>query len=157
MLQILFALLVLLEIASISLVFEAKNVLHSVIMLSISFIISSLIFAFIGQPLIALLQIFIMVGGVMTYMFIGMASAGISRFKHVSYISLALYSIIILAVLSYSVMNASYTEGANNLSRSSIALQLTSGLGIIAVAVIALFGVGIGSIVLLKALVVGNA
>jgi len=157
MIQLLFALIALLEILSISSMFVAKNVLHSVIMLSISFILSSLIFALVGQPLLALLQIFIMVGGVMTYMFIGMASACISRFKHVSYATLALYALVAFAVLYYSTANVAYSDGANALSRTSIAAQLSSGIGVIAIAVVALFGVGIGSIVLLKAMVVENA
>ena len=70
----LFAIIALLEILSATLVFVFKDMLHVVLSFSALFIINSAIFMVLGQPFLALLQLFIMVGGVSTYLFVGVAS-----------------------------------------------------------------------------------
>ncbi len=140
-----------LELISIIIIFVFKNVLHSIIMLAIAFVISSVLFAAMQQPLLALLQLFIVVGTILTYFFIGVASAGISRFKHTSYTLLAVLSIIMFMVLAYMSNGVNFT-GQNMLTKADIANYVSGSIWLIYFLTLVLFSVGLSGIILLKRL-----
>ena len=140
-----------LELISIIIIFVFKNVLHSIIILAIAFVISSVLFAAMQQPLLALLQLFIVVGTILTYFFIGVASAGISRFKHTSYTLLAVLSIIMFMVLAYMSNGVNFT-GQNMLTKADIANYVSGSIWLIYFLTLVLFSVGLSGIILLKRL-----
>jgi len=151
MISAVFATVAGLELISIILIFIFKDILHSVLALSASFLVNSIIFFLLGQPLIALLQLFIMAGGVSTYMFVGVASISYSKFRHTSYSAIIVLSVLSFLLYSYNTMNLSFTNlQQNTVSNDTISNTLSSGIGIIYIIAFMLFSIGIGSIVLLK-------
>jgi NADH:ubiquinone oxidoreductase subunit 6 (subunit J) len=148
---VLFAIAALLGIASAVLVFMLKDVLHSVIALTFLFIANSAIFLILGQPFLALLQLFIMVGGVSTYAFVGVASSGYAKFKHTNLTLFALFAIVIFAVLAYkgAPPNA-IVQQQNMLSTNYLSQALASNVGLLYIMAIMLFGIALGSILLMK-------
>lgn len=139
-----------LEITAILLIFIFKSLLHSVLALATVFFANSLLFLILDQPLLALLQLFIMVGGVSTYIFVGVASGSYSHFKHTSYKALVALSVLSFILLFYKTTTMSFAPQQNLLSQESIASMLTSNIGILYIVTFMLFGVGFGSIILLK-------
>lgn len=136
---------------SLLLIFIFKDVLHSVLALSASFLINSLIFLLLNQPLLALIQLFIMIGGISTYLFVGVASSALSRFKHTSYIVLAAVSVVFFVACFYNVATVQFTPLQQNaLSNDAIAAYITSSISQLYLIALALFGVALGSIVMLK-------
>ncbi|MCL4373517.1 MAG: hypothetical protein M1360_01780 [Candidatus Marsarchaeota archaeon] len=151
MLFAIFAVLAFIELLAAVLIFLFKNVMHSIIMLAIAFLVGSLLFAALQQPLLALLQLFVIVGGVLTYFFIGVASAGLSKFKHTYYLPLAVLAIASFLLLAYASIGIN-TAGSNVLTRQMIANYVGSSISVLYVLAIVLFGVGLGAIELLKKL-----
>jgi len=149
----LFAILALLEIVSALLIFLFKDILHAVIALSATFIFNSALFLLLGQPLLALLQLFIMVGGVSAYMFVGVAAGSYSKFKHMNFlVFFALIAIIIAALYFVTSSSTVSATGQNLLSSQMITDTLTQNAGLLYIIVAMLFGTGIGSIILMRKL-----
>ena len=149
----LFVIVAVLEILSAVLMFYFKDILHTVLSLSFLFIFNSAMFLILGQPLLALLQLFIMVGGVATYIFVGVSSAGYAKFKNTNYIALLILSVVIVALFSFRTLQIAPIAAEHNiLSSSVIAQSLSSNVGLIYLLAIMLFGTGLGSIVLIKKL-----
>ena len=63
----------LLTIAGGLAVFLSRRVLHSVLALTVAFVGSALVFLYLGQTFIALLQLFVFVGGLSTYLIVAVA------------------------------------------------------------------------------------
>lgn len=146
-----FTILAILEIASIALIYTFKDVLHSVIALAMFFIFNSALFLIINQPLIALIQLFIMVGGIATYAFVGVSSSGYSKFKHTNYYLLVISSVLLFIAFAYSILNANLlVDQQNSISSSLIAQSIGPNIGLMYVMGLMLFGIGFGSIILMK-------
>lgn len=142
-----------LEMLSILLIFVFKDILHSVLALSASLFVAALLFALLGQPLLALLQLFIMVGGISTYLFVGVASVSYSHFKHVSKGVLAFSFLILFAPLAYKAVYSLPTSGGpTSLTPQLISTYLNSGIMAIIIAVLMLFGIGIAAAMAIKRL-----
>lgn len=139
------------ELLSILLIFIFKDIVHSVLALATNFFINSLLFLMLDQPLLALIQLFIMVGGISTYLFVGIAPAGFSRFKRTSYILLLILSIAFFTACFYRVTSISFpVQQQNLLSGQALTTYLTSGIGQLYIITFVLFGVALGSIVILR-------
>lgn len=148
-----FIIAAILEIISAALIFWFKDILHTVLALSFVFIINSAFFLMLNQPLLALLQLFIMVGGVSTYVFVGVSSASFSKFSHTNYIILAIASIAILALFSYKIIPAGTQVNQQNLLSSSLIAQaLGSNAVLLYLIGIFVFGAGYGSVILMRKL-----
>lgn len=146
-----FIALALLELVSIALIFVFKDLLHSVLALAMAFFFNSLLFLLLNQILLALIQLFIMVGGISTYLFVGVASVSYSRFKHTSYTALAVLSVIFFALLTYRSLAVGFpTQQQNFLSNNLIRGYLSASVALLYMLAFALFGVALGSILLLK-------
>lgn len=146
-----FALAAALEIVSALLVFSLKDVLHSVLALSVAFFVNSLLFLMLAQPLLALLNLFIMVGGVSTYIFVGVASLSYSKFKHTSHIALGVLSLLLFAALFYPVYQSSPNGSEQNLlTAQMIGSSLTTNIGVLYIVTLVLFGIGLSSILVLR-------
>lgn len=151
MYPIIFVALALAELVFISLIFFFKDVLHSVLSMAMAFFVNSLMFLALNQPLLALLQLFVMVGGIATFLFVGVASVSMSRFGHANLLMLLVLSVVFFAVSFYMAVGTPFpVQQQNFLSVEAIAGQLASGAGQLYVVVFALFGAAIGAITLLR-------
>jgi NADH:ubiquinone oxidoreductase subunit 6 (subunit J) len=147
---ILFAALAAAELASVSLIFMFKDMMHSVLALSSVFFFNSLLFLAMGQPLLALLQLFVMMGGVSTFLFVGVSSEGAPRFKRTGLPALALLSAALFAICLYGSYGLQFTEHPEALTAATIGNLLAGGVGQLYLMVFALFGVALGAILVLR-------
>ena len=151
---LLFAAVAALEVISAVLIFTFRNVLHSVLALSLTFLFNSILFLALQQTLLSLIQLFIMVGGVSTYIFVGVANSGLSRFRHTSLLALGIMAPIL--IVAYTTNLVFVGQGTvtqeNQVSGLMIKSALASNTGVLYVIAFALFATGISSIVLLKSL-----
>ncbi|MCL5430271.1 MAG: hypothetical protein M1504_02215 [Candidatus Marsarchaeota archaeon] len=151
---VIFAIFAALGIIFSILVFTFKDILRATLMLSGVFFANSLLFLLIGQPILAVVQLFIMVGGVTTFIFAGVASIPYSKFKHTRLRLLIVFWIvfflaIVLPLFLGNSLGVSGSEG-NIFNGSSINESISSGIGLFYIMLILLFGVSLGSIVLMK-------
>lgn len=143
-----------------ALVFVFKDVLHIAVLLSTVFLINSILFLILQQPLLAVIQLFIMIGGVSTYLFVGVASASYSDFKYTNYLSLIGLSIVIFSAITYgaystgAITQASTANSINIYSTNSIASSFNSNYTLISFYIIGimLFSIAITAILLLNRL-----
>ncbi|MGI0133604.1 MAG: hypothetical protein ACREBW_01425 [Candidatus Micrarchaeaceae archaeon] len=146
-----FFMLAAIEIISIALIFVFKDVLHSVLALSMAFFFNSVLFLALGQPLLALIQLFIMVGGVSTYIFVGVASIGYSNFRHTRFAALAALSVAAFLIFSYKMLSVQLPEAqANVFSMQSVGPAIAANVALFYVIIFMVFSIGLGSILLLK-------
>lgn len=151
MYPIMFIALALVELLSIALIFVFKDVLHSVLSLAMAFFVNSLLFLMLDQPLLALLQLFVMVGGIATFLFVGVASVGASRFVHTNLPFLLALSVAFFLITFYLAAGTPFpVQQQNPLSGTAIAGELASGSGQLYAMVFALFGVALGAIIMLR-------
>ena len=151
MYPVVFIALAIAELRSISLIFVFKDVLHSVLSLAMAFFANSLLFLMLDQPLLALLQLFVMVGGMATFLFVGVASVGTSRFVHANLTFLLALSVAFFLITFYLAADTPFpVQQQNLLSGTAIAGELASGSGQLYTVVFALFGVALGAITMLR-------
>jgi NADH:ubiquinone oxidoreductase subunit 6 (subunit J) len=146
-----FIIIAIMEISAAYLIFFFKNLMHSAIALSTVFGITSLVFAFLGNPLLAVFQLFIMVGGISVYIFVGVAAPGLARFRHFNPKVLLPLSILIFMVLAYPLLSITFAQPSTNvLQQSDVTQTFTSGVPIFYVIMLLLFAVSLGAIILIK-------
>ncbi|MCL4379541.1 MAG: hypothetical protein M1160_01945 [Candidatus Marsarchaeota archaeon] len=144
------------------LIFVLKDVLHVAVSLSAVFFINSLIFLFLNQPLLAAIQLLIMIGGVSVYLFVGVAAASYSHFRYTNYAALAVAAIAIFATMAYGLYASGTAAALHSLVQSNqfytaqIVSSLTSEYTIMALYAITtmLFLIALAAIPLLKELTV---
>ena len=135
------------------LVFIFKNMLYIILSLMFIFLISAFLFFMLNQPLLAILQIIISVGGISTYMFVTVASIEFSKFKFSSFAKVGLLSAIVFAIIVYPLKTIFFTEsGMNVITQQIISSTMTNQIFNIFIISLVLFGTSIGSIILLKKL-----
>ncbi|HUY70578.1 MAG TPA: hypothetical protein VMV00_03370 [Candidatus Baltobacteraceae bacterium] len=151
---LLFAAVATLEIISAMLVFTFRNVLHSVLALSLAFLFNSILFLAMQQTLLALIQLFIMVGGVSTYIFVGVSSSGLSKFRHTSLLVLGILAPLL--IVAYATNLVYVTQGTstqqNQVSGLMIKSALGANIGVLYIITFVLFATGLSSIILLKSM-----
>ncbi|MCL5412415.1 MAG: NADH-quinone oxidoreductase subunit J [Candidatus Marsarchaeota archaeon] len=148
---VIFAAIAIAEIVSALSIFFVRNLLHAALALTAVFAVTSLVFVFLGQPLLAIFQLFIMVGGVSVYLFVSVAALSASLFKHVRIPVLVAMFIVVFAVLSYPMLSLNFKPPASNaLTPNLIQQMLTSGLGIFYIIMLLLFAATFGTIMLVK-------
>lgn len=134
------------------LVFVFKDILHAAIALSGVFLMNSLFFIVLSQPLLAVVQLFIMVGGITTFLFIGVAAAPYSDFKYTKLLALCILWIITALVMIVPLAEVSSATGgeSNVFGAGAISESLGSSAGIYYLMLLVMFGVSLGAILLLK-------
>jgi NADH-quinone oxidoreductase subunit J len=147
---ILFAALAAAELASAVLIFRFRDMMHSVLALSMLFFVNSLLFLVLEQPLLALLQLFVMIGGVSSFLLVGTASAGLSRFRHTGLAALATLSVTLFAMCFYKFYGMQVSEQQNVLAAGALGSYLAAGMGQFYVMAFALFGVALGAVLVLR-------
>ncbi len=148
---ILFVILASSEVASAIMVFESKHMLHAMLSFAMFSVILAFILAFMGLPLLGLLQLFIMVGGVSTYMFVGVSSENLSNFRFVRAPLLAALAILLFAAMSYKLFISNLSFNGSNLTTPLLLGSTLSGSMAVfyLIAALLLFS-GIGSILLMR-------
>ncbi len=139
-----------LELLAIATIFTFRNLLHAVLGLTFAFVINSALFLMLGQPILSIIQLFILVGGISTYTIVGVASSSFSRFKHTNKAMLFAAFIITFAVLAYPILGLRNNTSQNNVFSIQQVSQISGFIPLFYLIAIMLFGIGIGSILLFK-------
>jgi len=139
------------ELGSLAFIFISKTLLHSVLSLTLAFIGNSALFLILQQPLLAIIQLFIFVGGISTYALVGVASASFSRFRHTNRLAFIAIFLVFLAVISYPVFGMGLSNTAHNaFTPQQIASGINGYMGLFYLITVMLFGAALGSIALYK-------
>lgn len=137
--------------------FKAREMSHAMIGFLLVTIAAAGLLVVLDLPLLALLQLFIMVGGVSTYLFVGVSSENLSKFRHTSLPVLVVLAIVVAAVPIYKISMIRGIGGQSNVINSGLLSSAISGnLVLFYMLAILLFGIGIGSIVVVKNLKPGG-
>ena len=140
-----------LELVLIATIFALKDLLHIGIMLAAIFLLNSLMFLILGQPLMAIIQLFILIGGITTYFVIGVASTSYSKFPHTNAAKLAAVSIILFAAIAYPMHALQFSQGSPGaVTGSGISNSISAYLPLFYMLAIMLFAAAFGSIILFK-------
>jgi NADH:ubiquinone oxidoreductase subunit 6 (subunit J) len=137
-------------------IFRAREMSHAMLGFLLVTVSAAGFLAVLGLPLLALLQLFIMVGGVSTYLFVGVSSENLSRFRHTSLPILVVVAIAIAAAPIYRIsMLQSLGGQSNQLGPGLISAAVGGNIALFYMLAILLFGIGIGSIAVIKSLRAG--
>lgn len=147
----LFAIVSVVGVVLAALMFAFKDILHSALALSGVFLVNSLLFIALSQPLLAVIQLFIMIGGITTFLFVGVASATYSQFSYTRMILLAALSAIVFLVLTVPLLSTQFNgQQSDVFGVASIGTSLGISAGIFYLMLFLMFGVSLGAILLLK-------
>ncbi len=130
-------------------VFLPKKLLHSVIFLALTAGASSLIFLYLDQVLLALLQLLVFVGGLSTYLLVAIATeekeAGMRR-------SGAFVFVIIVILLDFSlfVYNQPVARASGNSFSATAQIAFSSYFAFLLISIFLLFAVAISSVLVIK-------
>lgn len=138
------------EIAAAFCIFMLRDVMHSALALATLFLFNSAAFLALGQPILAVIQLFIMVGGVATYLFVGVASEHPNEKRHTNMAVFGILSVLIFIAVGYPAIGYFSGSSGVSLSFSTMASEFASGYQLLYILVVLLFGVALGSILLLK-------
>lgn len=142
-----------------AMVFIFKDILHAALALAGIFAINSLIFITLNQPLLAVVQLFIMVGGIATFIFVGVATAQYPEFKYTKLAWLGVAWILLFVAMAFPLGTSWYSTGQlmNEFGASDIASSISTNAGFYYIMLLLMFGVALGGILLLKKIGVGRS
>lgn len=146
---ILFCAVALAMVAGAVMVFLRRSVLNAVLYLTVVFGGSAMIFLLLGQTLIAILQLFIFVGGFSAYLIVTVAMER----RPASYLNVRLFAALaILAVAGLYLLTSGILSGTGMVGTMMDASfqGALANYPLIFVIVLLLFSVLIGSIIVLK-------
>jgi hypothetical protein len=132
--------------------FRLKDMLHIGIALSLLFFFNSVVFLIASQPLLAVLQLFVAIGGISTYFIIGVAALGVSKFKYARFGLLSVSALLLFLLLVYSVGGAFgyHTTSSNPIGAEEAGLQFEGYVPVFYIMTLMIFGAGLGSTALFK-------
>jgi len=131
------------------LVFAARRLLHAVLALTFVFALSAMLFLLIGQELIALLQLFIFVGGLALYLMVTIAAEYRSEeHTHLAYVPII--AIVVAAAMILPMVGILYMQQQSNSFLSAAGTDFSNYYAMLYFIATLLFAVGIGSILVLK-------
>ena len=136
-------------------IFTFREIMHSGISLASLFLAISAIYLALGQPFLAAIQAFIMVGGVATYLMIGSAVGGVSRFPHSRPLFVAILAALVFAILFYPLVASpqGYLTGdlsPPSISSGGIISSFDNGIPLFYLLLFFLSGISFGSIILFR-------
>lgn len=142
----------LLEIISASMIFILRGIMHVGVALSVLFFFNSLMFLAANQPLLAIIQLFVMIGGIATYLMIGVASIPLSKFKHARLPYIFMFAVAIFVVVMYPMLSGMSFSNVVQTQLTAATLESEQGgsIGIFYILTLLLFSTGLASIVLFK-------
>ena len=132
-----------------------KSLFKSAIALAIVFISVGGFIMLTGQTLITLFQLFILVGGLSTYLIVAVASERESVFRHVDMRVFAVVFVIFGALMAYAVATNTPSSAAQATpgGLAEVAASINSYYALMGAIVFLMFALGIGSIMLIKKVV----
>ena len=131
-------------------IFLPKKLLHSVIFLALTATASSLILLYMGQLLVALLQLLVFVGGLSTYLIVAVASEE-KHEKLSSRVRLAVATSVVLVVLSLLMYNMPGIQtGVGNSFSAAAQIAFSNNYALLFASVFLLFVTAIGSVLVIK-------
>ncbi len=146
-----FALVAAFEITAMGLIFAFREIMHSAVALALFFFANSLAFLLLNQPLLAVVQLLVLVGGVSTYVFVSVASASYSKFEHSRKAALAAVSLLLFVVIAYPILRSGLSGTAQTQQDySSFPTYMYGSVEYVYLAFVLLAGTVLGSILLLK-------
>ena len=149
--EIIFFLLVIVDIAAFYFVYALRDIVNVVVSLSIAFLANSLLFLALNQPLLAAVQLFVMIGGISTYMFVGVATSGAAQKLRTRRAILIPMAVIIFLALSYPFLGAAATDvQPGQITVQQISAQMSSSIPYFYLIALLTFGATTGAIILLK-------
>lgn len=130
--------------------FLFRRLLHAVLALTLAFVGSALVFLYLHQPFVALLQLFVFVGGLSTYLVVAVAAEETKGKSYlIEYIAmLAILGFWFAGVLAISTGLNTVSAGKNFTALLGPALE--SYYPILFVLALLLFATVIGSILIMK-------
>lgn len=147
------AIVAILEFAAISFIFISRSILHSVLSLTLAFVANSALFLLMKQPFLAIIQLFVLVGGISTYALVGVASASFSKFPHTNKIAFVAVFIILSLAILYPIFGLKIVPSTQNqFGSQQIKYGIENYMGLFYLITAMLFGTAIGSIVLFKSI-----
>lgn len=148
---IIFTIAAILALIATAVMFVAKDILHSAAALTIVFFINSVFFLLLGQPLLAVVQLFIMIGGIATFLFVGVASHTYSNFRpsNVQRLSIIWVIVFLMLLVPLNSIRIPQTQ-ANTFDFANIAYSLTANPAIFYLMLLTMFGIALGAIMLLR-------
>lgn len=151
----LFALFALIGIAAGIVVLIQRSLFKAAIALAIVFVAVSGFIFLTSQTMVTLLQLFVLVGGLSTYLIVAVASERQATFRHVDIGVLATVFVVLGAVMFYATVNA--TQNAQSQSapmiNSEISVAIGANMALLGAVVFLMFALAIGSIMLIKRVV----
>ncbi len=146
-----FAVVAAFEMLCAMLMFIFRNALHSAAALALLFFANSLAFLLLGQPLIAIIGLFVTVGGISTYMFVSVASVRYPQLKARRALSIGLLSVLVFLAMSYPIFSwGAAAANAPMLSISALSPSLAASLPFFYLIAALLFGSALGAVLILK-------
>lgn len=129
--------------------FLQRKLLRSVVLLAMAAAGSALIFLYLGQVLIALLQLLVFVGGLSTYLIVAVATEE-KKVNMRSAWAFVLASVVIAAGLLAAVSTLNTTQQASNSFSASAESAIQGYYAVFFSAVFLLFAAAIGSVAVIK-------
>ncbi len=142
--------LVLFTLAPAALVFLERKLLNAVICLAVAAVGSSLLFLYLGQTLVALLQLFVFVGGLSTYLVVAVASEE-KQSKTLGRARFLVAAVALAAVLSLvlSGIGLGQQQAGNSFASSALA-AFGSQYAMLYAAAFLLFATAAGSVLVMR-------
>jgi NADH-quinone oxidoreductase subunit J len=152
---VIFAIVSALGILFSVLVFTFRDILHATVALASLFFANSLLFLLLNEPLLAIIQLFVMVGGISTFLFVGVAAAPYSKFKYTRILFMAALWIVFFAAIAYPLTGMQFSQPQPQNQGApfgvvGIAASLSSGPVFFYLILLLMFGVALGAVLLLK-------
>jgi NADH:ubiquinone oxidoreductase subunit 6 (subunit J) len=129
--------------------FLQKKLIHSVVFLAIAAAASTLIFLYLDQVLVALLQLLVFVGGLSTYLIVAIAAEE-KQVKLTSRVRFLLATVMIAAVLSALLLSLPAGVAAGNDFSSVAQASFSDYFALLLIAVLLIFASAVGSVLVIK-------
>ena len=132
--------------------YRSNKMIHAALFLSLVFFINALVFLLLSQPILAILQLMIMVGGIATYIFVSVAPAKNSIAK-VRYGVLVLLFIILFVNLALPMLLKGYINNAGlnySFGLNNMIYYISANIGLFYLMGIMLFTTALAAIILMK-------
>ncbi|MEM0200929.1 MAG: NADH-quinone oxidoreductase subunit J [Candidatus Micrarchaeaceae archaeon] len=131
-------------------IFYQKSIMRAVILLTMTFAFSSIIFFILNQNFIALLQLFIFVGGMSTYLIVAVSSE-YKKINKIEFGKICIIAVIIFIAIFLSLIGIANNNSINTSNMTSyFAYAFQSYYPIIYASIVMLFLTSIGSILIIR-------
>lgn len=130
-------------------VFLSQRLLRSVMFLAATAVFSALIFIYLGQTLLALLQLLVFVGGLSTYLLVAVATEE-RKSKMINVMNFAIAGIVISLAISALVSSPETSQPGTNSFGLVAEAAFQQYYALLLAAVFLLFAVAVGSVLVMK-------